>query len=119
MFASKRTLGKPSYTDVNTNIFAFYGKLGDGGQVSSIQSIIDNAWNTAARNVTSENAAGALNSIQIENEPYSESGSRNTFATIARQFIADGLDETSFVDKDGDRWNLDEYGDRSYMWDYM
>ena len=34
-------------------------------------------------------------------------------------FIADGLDETSFVDKDGDRWNLDEYGDRSYMWDYM
>ena len=44
-------------------------------------------------------------------------------------FIADGLDDTSFVDKDGDRWtkagngnetwNLDEYGDRSYMWDYM
>ena len=34
-------------------------------------------------------------------------------------FMNDGLDETSFVDKDGDRWNLDEYGDRSYMWDYM
>ena len=34
-------------------------------------------------------------------------------------FIADGLDDTSFVDRDGDRWNLDEYGDRSYMWDYM
>ena len=25
----------------------------------------------------------------------------------------------SFVDKDGDRWYADEYGDRSYMWDYM
>ena len=34
-------------------------------------------------------------------------------------FIADGLDNTSFVDKDGDTWHLDEYGDRSYMWDYM
>jgi len=34
-------------------------------------------------------------------------------------FIADGLDDESFVDKDGDRWHLDEYGDRSYMWDYQ
>jgi len=34
-------------------------------------------------------------------------------------FISDGLDEDSFVDKDGDLWKVDEYGDRSYMWDYM
>ena len=27
-------------------------------------------------------------------------------------------DETTFVDSDGDRWYSDEYGDRSYMWDY-
>ena len=33
-------------------------------------------------------------------------------------FIEDGLDETSFVDQEGDRWFTDEYGDRSYMWDY-
>lgn len=35
-------------------------------------------------------------------------------------FITDGLSEmeTSFVDKDGDRWHLDEYGDMAYMWDY-
>ena len=27
--------------------------------------------------------------------------------------MSDGItDETSFVDKDGDRWHLDEYGDR-------
>ncbi len=31
----------------------------------------------------------------------------------------DGMDDTSFVDKDGDLWHTDEYGDRSYMWDYM
>jgi len=28
-------------------------------------------------------------------------------------------DETTFVDNSGDRWYADEYGDRSYMWDYM
>ena len=35
-------------------------------------------------------------------------------------FISDGLDDgESFVDNNGDRWHTDEYGDRSYMWDYM
>jgi len=35
-------------------------------------------------------------------------------------FISTGLESgESFVDDDGDRWNVDEYGDRSYMWDYM
>jgi hypothetical protein len=34
-------------------------------------------------------------------------------------FISDGLDGgESFVDEDGDRWHVDEYGDKSYMWDY-
>jgi len=33
-------------------------------------------------------------------------------------FIQDGLEETSFVDSAGDLWKVDEYGDRSYMWDY-
>ena len=36
-------------------------------------------------------------------------------------FMMDGLndEENSFVDDEGDRWNTDEYGDRSYMWEYM
>jgi hypothetical protein len=35
-------------------------------------------------------------------------------------FLSDGLsEETSFVDEDGDRWHLDEYGDVSYMWQYQ
>ena len=33
-------------------------------------------------------------------------------------FISDGLDDASFIDKDGDRWFTDEYGDMSYMWEY-
>ena len=35
-------------------------------------------------------------------------------------FIDDGLDQDTFVDTEGDRWNkVDEYGERSYMWDYL
>ena len=35
-------------------------------------------------------------------------------------FMSDGLnEETSFVDPEGQRWYADEYGDRSFMWDYM
>ena len=38
-------------------------------------------------------------------------------------FINDGLDDTSFVDSEGDRWYTDEYGDQGggmdYMWNYL
>jgi hypothetical protein len=35
-------------------------------------------------------------------------------------FISDGLDGgESFIDEEGDRWHIDEYGDRSFMWDYQ
>jgi hypothetical protein len=37
-------------------------------------------------------------------------------------FVDDGLDNSSFVDAEGDRWSntsISEYGDMSYMWDYM
>ena len=36
-------------------------------------------------------------------------------------FIDDGLDHDTFVDAEGDRWSKasDEYGERTYMWDYL
>jgi hypothetical protein len=34
-------------------------------------------------------------------------------------FIETGLENNSFVDIDGERWYTDEYGDKSYMWDYL
>ena len=34
-------------------------------------------------------------------------------------FLDDGISEmTSFTDSNGDRWHTDEYGDRSFMWEY-
>jgi hypothetical protein len=33
--------------------------------------------------------------------------------------MSDGLDDDSFTDSEGDRWfKADEYGDRSFMWEY-
>ena len=29
------------------------------------------------------------------------------------------FEDDSFVDAEGDRWKVDEYGDRSFMWEYM
>ena len=35
-------------------------------------------------------------------------------------FMVDGLDEDTFVDAQGDTWStVDEYGDKSYMWEYL
>ena len=35
-------------------------------------------------------------------------------------FMNDGLDDDSFTDDQGDRWfKADEYGDRSFMWEYL
>ena len=55
-YSNKIASGKDATPKFNTNIFAFYGKLGDGGQVSSIQRMIDTLWNKASANVKGENA---------------------------------------------------------------
>ena len=34
-------------------------------------------------------------------------------------FIADGFNESTFTDNEGETWYADEYGDRSYMWEYL
>ena len=34
-------------------------------------------------------------------------------------FVSDGLDDEVVVDAQGERWEIAEYGDKSYMWEYM
>jgi len=34
-------------------------------------------------------------------------------------FVSDGLDDEVIVDAQGERWEVAEYGDRSYMWEYQ
>ena len=33
-------------------------------------------------------------------------------------FISDGLEDDHIIDAQGERWEVAEYGDKSYMWDY-
>jgi hypothetical protein len=33
-------------------------------------------------------------------------------------FVLTGIEDEPIVDEDGDIWKVDEYGDRSYMWEY-
>ena len=34
-------------------------------------------------------------------------------------FVSDGMDDDVVVDAQGERWEVAEYGDKSYMWEYM
>ncbi len=47
----------------------------------------------------------------------------NLIPRILLGFVSDGLDDEVIVDKDGDVWHLDEYGDKgggmNYMWDFL
>jgi len=33
-------------------------------------------------------------------------------------FVLTGIEDEAIIDSDGDVWNVDEYGDKSYMWEY-
>jgi hypothetical protein len=33
-------------------------------------------------------------------------------------FVLTGIEDEPIIDADGDVWNVDEYGDKSYMWEY-
>ena len=33
-------------------------------------------------------------------------------------FVSDGLEDDHIIDAQGERWEVAEYGDKSYMWDY-
>ena len=46
------------------------------------------------------------------------SGSAASGSTPFGFYDADYEPEDSFVDNEGDLWKVDEYGDRSYMWEY-
>ena len=55
----------------------------------------------------------------VRKEIYSEKEGQIEQDMAPFGFMSDGLDTGSFTDVDGDTWHTDEYGDRSYMWEYM
>ena len=91
-YSNKISAGKDETPKFNTNIYAFFGKLGDNLQQQNIGSIIDNAWNSAAQTITTPTAKAALDSFDITKEKFSESISKLAFSNLSKSFKADGLD---------------------------
>ena len=91
-YSNKISAGKDETPKFNTNIYAFFGKLGDDLQQQNIGTIIDNAWNSAAQTITTPTAKAALDSFDITKEKFSESISKLAFSNLSKSFKADGLD---------------------------
>jgi len=92
-YSNKITAGKTDETPkFNTNIYAFYGKLGDGNQQAGIGNIIDESWNQAAATVRGGSARDAIENFDISQERFSETSSRAAFAELANSFRENGLE---------------------------
>ena len=92
-YSNKISAGKDATPKINTNITAFYSKLGDKTQLKNIQKMIDDAWNNASKTIDNKtpNAHKAINAFDISKEKFSESSSKRKFATLARAFQKDRL----------------------------
>ena len=92
-YSNKISAGKTDETPkFNTNIYAFYGKLGDGTQQANIGKIIDESWNQASATVRGEVAREAIENFDISQEKFSETSSRAAFSELAKSFKSNGLE---------------------------
>ncbi len=92
-YSNKISAGKDATPKINTNITAFYSKLSDRKQLSSIEKMIDKAWNDAASTIDASTpiAHKAISNFYISKEKFSESSSKRAFAGLARAFQKDKL----------------------------
>tara|TARA_B100001113_G_scaffold113324_1_gene92073 strand:+ start:1984 stop:3282 length:1299 start_codon:yes stop_codon:yes gene_type:complete len=92
-YSNKISAGEDKTPKFNTNMYAFYGKLDEGGrQQTNIAKLIDNAWNKSANKVNGKNAKKSLEMFDIKEEKFSESSSKEAFARLSAKFKVDGLD---------------------------
>ena len=94
-YSNKATAGKDSTPKFNTNVNAFYSQLGDTTQLSTIQSIMDDAW-TVAKGMVSGSAINAQKVLSNYNSTvmdadYTESNLKSVFAEMGRAFNVDDL----------------------------
>lgn len=92
-YSNKIAAGKDATPKINTNITAFYSKMGDTRQLQNIKNMIDKAWKDATATIDNKtpNAYKAIQKYDITREKFSESSSQRSFATLARAFKKDRL----------------------------
>jgi len=93
-YSNKIATGKDTTPKFNTNIIAFFTKLGDSNKIEDVKNLIDNAWKEASKKVPSSAtyAKKAINDFDISKEEFSESKSQRAFADLAIQFQLDNLE---------------------------
>lgn len=93
-YSNKIAAGKDETPKFNTNMFAYYGKLGESGEQNAIARLIDKSWNQARNRVPTgkRKARKDIENFDITKEPFSESASKEAFSLLAAAFRADGLD---------------------------
>ena len=93
-FSNKIASGKDATPKINTNINAFFQKLGGSREPKETLKMLDDAWNEAASTLPSsaKNAVRALQKFDIKREKPSESSSKKAFAMLAKEFQKDKLE---------------------------
>ena len=91
-YSNKIASGKDVTPKLNTNVKAFFEKLGGGREFKQVLKYLDDAWNEAASTVKGKNAVKALRGFDITREKPSESGSKRAFAMLAKEFQKDKLE---------------------------
>ena len=93
-FSNKISAGPDTTPKINTNVKAFFEKLGTGRESREIIKMLNNAWNAAVFFLPSKakNALSALEKFDISREKASETSSRKSFALLAKEFKKDKLE---------------------------
>ena len=90
-YSNKIASGKDVTPKINTNVKAFFEKLGSSREVKEVLKYLDDSWNEAASTVKGKNAVKALRGFDITREKPSESSSKRAFAMLAKEFQKDKL----------------------------
>jgi len=92
-YSNKITTGKDVTPKFNTNVIAFFDKLG-GSLSNDIKKFIDDSWDESSSRVPSSatNAKNAIKNFDISKEAFSETTSQRAFAELALEFQQDGLE---------------------------
>lgn len=84
--------GKDATPKFNTNIFAFFGKMGNTTQQKESVKWMNEAWKIAVNKVPKTLSKKRAANIKIEKEAPSESASKKVFQECATEFKKDKLD---------------------------
>ena len=97
-YSNKIASGDDKTPKFNTNINAYFGKL-DGKdpasnpQLKASQKLTDSAWEAATKEIPKNKkiVVKGIEAVDIEDEPYSETGSREVFGELGQLFRAQKL----------------------------